>query len=309
MSMDPNNTTNLPDSDATKRVFGKRRQLERRIAELEAINAALREKLPSKNEHIAMLEERICNMSFVSVKMERRIAKLEAINAALRKELPSKNAHIAMLEERITNMSVDLASSRAREDEQCLMLRRSSQGSTMSDCDGNIPSAEPIDDSIKSALSPAQISSSSSSSSYRQFQRRFSLPIPSWVSNSTTQDDINDSTRSLTNIGGIMGNMIKLDKSDKSQNLRVDFPAGGRQMFRLRMSDLTADYSPEDETFEQEEEQDHEEGQQQQASPQRQRRRPSRSTLTNGQHHTNSRLISSTVVFPKEDDNDSFGFK
>jgi len=308
MSKDPKKPTNPPDLDATKRVLKKRRQLERRIAELEAINAALREKLPSKNEHIAMLEERICNMSFVSVKMERRIAKLEAINAALRKELPSKDKHIAMLEERITNMSVDLASSRAREDEQCLMLRRSSQGSTMSECDGNIPSAEPIDDSFKSALSPAQISSSSSSSSYRQFQRRFSLPIPSWVSNSTTQDDINDSTRSLTGIGGIMGNMIKLDRSDKSQNLRVDFPAGGRQMFRLRMSDLTADYSPEDLICEHEEEQDHEEGQQQQTSPQRQRRRPSR-TLSSNWTHTNSRLISSTVVFPKEDDNDSFGFK
>jgi hypothetical protein len=53
-----------------------------------------------------------------------RIAELEATNATLRKALSSKNAHIAMLEEKLLTMSVELASSRAREDEQNLMFRR-----------------------------------------------------------------------------------------------------------------------------------------------------------------------------------------
>ena len=53
-----------------------------------------------------------------------RIGELEATNATLRKALSSKNAHIAMLEEKLLTMSVELASSRAREDEQNLMFRR-----------------------------------------------------------------------------------------------------------------------------------------------------------------------------------------
>eukprot|EP00984_Skeletonema_dohrnii_P022093 scaffold11206_cov89-Skeletonema_dohrnii-CCMP3373.AAC.5 len=250
----------------------------------------------------------------------RRLAELEATNTALREALSSKNAHIAMLEERISNMSVELASSRAREDEQNLMLRQSAQVSMMpgDDKKKSIP-AELIDDTdSKSASSPAQISSLSSSS-HLQFQRRFSLPIPGRVSSSSgstaqEDDDMNDnSTRSLTGVGGIIGNMIKLDRSDRSQNLRVDFPSGGRQMYRLRISDLTVDCSASEETAckqEEEHEHDHEEeGHQASASSQRQRRRPNRSTLTNGQHHTNSRLISSTVIFPMEDDDDSVGFE
>jgi len=248
----------------------------------------------------------------------KRLAALEATNAALREALSSKNAHIAMLEDTILTMSVELASSRAREDEHSMKLRQSTQISVMpgDDDNMNIP-AELIDDSIKTA--PARMSSlSSSSSSHRQSQRRFSLPMPGcWVSassGSTTQedDDMNDnSTRSLTGIGGIIGNMIKLDRSDRCQNLRVDFPSGGRQMYRLRISDLTLDYSASEETtWEQEEEHEHEEEEgHQAASPQRQRRRPNRSTLTNRQHHTNSRLISSTVIFPMEDDDDSIGFE
>ena len=54
----------------------------------------------------------------------KRAAQLEANNAALHAALSSKNAHIAMLEERILKMSVELASSRAREDEQKLIYRR-----------------------------------------------------------------------------------------------------------------------------------------------------------------------------------------
>lgn len=307
-----NQPTQIDDISATKRVLTKRRQLERRIAHLEANNSVLRDELPSKNDQIARLEERITNMS---IAQEQRIAELEAINAALREELPSKNKRIAMLERRILNMSVDLASSRAREDETSLMLRRSSQGSSMSEYVGNVLPAELIDDSIKSASSPAQISSSSSS--YRQFHRSFSLPIPSWVSSSSTHDDINDSTRSLrrnglTGVSSIIGNMMKLDRSDSSQNLRVDFPAGGRESYRLRMSDLTADYSSDDETCEQEEDQKQEldgEGGQKPASPPLRRRRKRSSSSRPLVGSNNSRLISSTVIFPTEDDDDSLGFK
>eukprot|EP00986_Skeletonema_menzelii_P003819 scaffold1251_cov87-Skeletonema_menzelii.AAC.1 len=61
----------------------------------------------------------------------RRIAELEAINDTLREALSSKNAHIAMLEERLLTMSIELASSRAREDEQNLLLRRRSSQVSM----------------------------------------------------------------------------------------------------------------------------------------------------------------------------------
>eukprot|EP00986_Skeletonema_menzelii_P009415 scaffold4281_cov167-Skeletonema_menzelii.AAC.2 len=194
----------------------------------------------------------------------RRIAELEAINDTLREALSSKNAHIAMLEERLLTMSIELASSRAREDEQNLIIRRrSSQVSMMSEDGGPTPVAvELMDDCIRSA--PA---SSFSSSSHRQFQRRFSLP--SWVSSSSAVQDQDDSMRSLGSaggVGGIIGNIVKLDRSD---TLRVDFPTGGRQLFRI--SDITVDYTPEEETCGEQEEQevhdDEEEGQQQ--SPQR----------------------------------------
>eukprot|EP00985_Skeletonema_marinoi_P021070 scaffold12740_cov153-Skeletonema_marinoi.AAC.1 len=250
----------------------------------------------------------------INIDAMRRLAALEATNTALREALSSKNSHIAMLEDRISNMSVELASSRAREDEHSMKLRQSTQVGMMmpGDDDNIVLPADLIDDTdSKSASSPARISSlSSSSSSHHQFQRRFSLPITGRVSassGSTTQDDdMNDnSTRSLSGIGGIIGNMIKLDRSDRSQNLRVDFPSGGRQMYRLRISDLTVDYSASEEhEHEEEEEEGHQAG-----SPQRQRRRPNRSTLTNRQHHTNSRLISSTVIFPMEEDDDSIGFE
>mmetsp|Transcript_27160 Transcript_27160/g.42645 ORF Transcript_27160/g.42645 Transcript_27160/m.42645 type:complete len:310 (-) Transcript_27160:133-1062(-) len=296
---------------ATKRVLKNRRQLERQIAHLEAINAALRDELPSKSDQIARLQATITNMS---IEQNNRIAELEAINAALREELPSKNKRIVMLERKISNMSVDLASSRAREDETSLMLRRSSQGSSMSDCESNVlPAEKLVEDSMKSGFSPAQTSSSSSSSSCRQFHRSFSLPIPSWVS-SSTQDDINDSTRSLrrTGVSSIIGNMMKLDRSDSSQNLRVDFPAGGRESYRLHMSDLTVDYSAQDETCEQDQdqEQEHGRGGDQKPPPTPHRIRPNRS-LSN-RHlmgSNNSRLISSTVIFPMEGDDDSLGFK
>jgi len=62
----------------------------------------------------------------------RRIAQLEATHAKLREAIVAKNSHIAMLEEKLLEMSVELASSRAREDEQNLMYRRSTQVDIMS---------------------------------------------------------------------------------------------------------------------------------------------------------------------------------
>ena len=441
--------------DATKRVLKQRRQLERRIAHLEAINTVLRKELPAKNDQIALLEERIANMS----ESEQIVAKLEAINLAQRAELSAKNERIAALEEKISTMSVDLASSRAREDKQrmlirrlsqdsaisesdrmlsaelaelvedynksCLsqspkspssssissrqfhrgfslpgwvnsntsnnnntileykQLRRSSQGSAMSVSDDNdIFPAEHVDDSMKSSSSPAQVSSSSSSNC-RQFNRGFSLPgwvsssisssnnnnnaildvsegddnvlpaevvddsmksslspsssspssnnrqfnrrfsLPNWVSSSNVADDnINDSTRSSSGgVGGIISNLMKAERSNSCNNLRVDFPAGGREAHRLRMSgclrmsDLTSDYSAEvdDETSEQdEEEQEHGGGEEeggggQQSTPQG--RRPPNRSRSHNMGSFNSRLMSSTVVFPKEGDDDNLGFE
>eukprot|EP00985_Skeletonema_marinoi_P029183 scaffold27074_cov256-Skeletonema_marinoi.AAC.1 len=68
----------------------------------------------------------------------KRLAALEATNTALREALSSKNAHIAMLEDRISNISVELASSRAREDEHSMKLRQSTQVSMMPGDDDNI---------------------------------------------------------------------------------------------------------------------------------------------------------------------------
>eukprot|EP00984_Skeletonema_dohrnii_P022091 scaffold11206_cov89-Skeletonema_dohrnii-CCMP3373.AAC.3 len=254
----------------------------------------------------------------------KRIAALHATITALREVLSFKNAHIAMLEERLLNMSVELASSRAREDEQNLMSRQSaqvsqSQDSTMSEDDDLMIFADLVDDSIKSA--PAQTSSSSS-----EHHPRFSF-LPGWGSNrmSEAEDEFNDSARSLgsTGVGSIIGNMIKLDKSDRSQNLSVDFPKGGRrsmmvdeysestvnspaqqqhqrrtialgQFFRPRISSLTVDDAIE-EICEQEE---------QQETPLH--RKPNPKLL---RHQVSSRLIGSTVLFPREDDDYSLGFE
>jgi len=253
----------------------------------------------------------------------KRIAALHATITALREVLSFKNAHIAMLEERLLNMSVELASSRAREDEQNLMLRQSaqvSQDSMMSQDDDLMILADLVDDSIKSA--PTQTSSSS------DHHPRFSF-LPGWGSNrmSEAEDDFNDSAsaRSLgsTGVGSIIGNMIKLDKSDRSQNLSVDFPKGGRrsmmvdeysestvnshaqhqhqrrtialgQFFRPRISSLTLDEAVE-EVSEQEEQQEPP------LDP-----KPNPKLL---RHQVSSRLIGSTVLFPREDDDYSLGFE
>eukprot|EP00984_Skeletonema_dohrnii_P024425 scaffold13533_cov90-Skeletonema_dohrnii-CCMP3373.AAC.10 len=294
----------------------------------------------------------------------KRVAALEATNAALREALSSKNAHIAMLEERLLTMSVELASSRAREDEQNLMLRQSTgqvvsqEVIMMSEEDNdhdnikmNIPdnlvpkpvrngrrrrgssavspcpdNSAAIDDSIKSAppAAPAQQTS----------MRRFSF----------MNHDFDDSARSLgsTGVGGIIGNIFNnLDRSDKSDDLSVNFPTGRRrssmmtsdttndynsssaaaavgnsqeprrvsmvgQLFRLRKSELTPDDAVEEESCEQEEEEEQQPAEEEEQPMQR--RRPNRSKLAN-RYMMSTRLISSTVAFPREDDDDCLGFE
>lgn len=56
-----------------------------------------------------------------------RISECESIISKLHKELSSKDEHIATLEERLVQMSIDLATSKAAEDEQRLTNRRLSE--------------------------------------------------------------------------------------------------------------------------------------------------------------------------------------
>jgi hypothetical protein len=262
------------------------------------------------------------------------MARLEATNAVLRAELSYKNSHIAMLEEKLFKMSVELASSHhARKDGQKLIHRRSTQVTMMSEDDDDfmVP-ADLMDDSSTSAQ-VRQISSSSSSSSSNY--SRFNL-----MSSKGPQDDFNDSSRSLgsTGIGGFKGNMIKLDRSDtsRSEDLSVDFPMGRRrsaignfitnldrsdrsedlsvnfpkrgrrtmmnrttvnshsqeqrrvtvvgQLFRLRKCELKVD------------------DEEQPNSPQHQKPNPKLRRVS-------SRVIGSTVIFPREDDDYSLGFE
>jgi hypothetical protein len=301
----------------------------------------------------------------------KRIAQLEASNAALQAALTSKTAHITMLEERLLTMSVELASSRAREDEQKLMYRRSKQqvvdGSSVDDesaiINGHVPKpvrngrrrrgscgssvspcsddqADLIDASIKSAP-PIQMTTTTSSNC-----RRFSL-MSSRGSSRAPLEDLNDSARSYGSagggFGGFIGNLINnLDRSERCEDLNVNFPTGRRrssimtddfpptvnshsqeqqqqqrrvsmvgQLFRLRKSELTTDDAVEEEEIiceqqQQDEEQQHQhqvEGEQ--APPQR--RKPNRSKMLRCQAST--RLISSTVAFPRENDDDSMGFE
>jgi hypothetical protein len=139
---------------------------------------------------------------------------------------------------------------------------------------------------------------------------------------------MNDSELSLGSgggVSGIIGNILNnLDRSDKSEDLSVDFPTVSRRrssmmsdtdytqepsrrislagsLFRLRKSELTDD-TVEEASCEYDEEEEHH----QQSSPQR--RQPNRSLLTNTCVKS-SRLISSTVAFPSLDDDDSLGFE
>eukprot|EP00985_Skeletonema_marinoi_P023010 scaffold14973_cov122-Skeletonema_marinoi.AAC.1 len=105
--------------------------------------------------------------------------------------------------------------------------RRGSRGSSaVSPCPDN---SAAIDDSIKSAPPAAQQTSS---------MRRFSF-----MSN---HHDFDDSARSLgsTGVGGIIGNIFNnLDRSDKSDDLSVNFPTGRRRSSMMTLDTTTNDYS------------------------------------------------------------------
>ena len=276
-----------------------------------------------------------------------RIAQLETTNAALREALSSKNAHIAMLEEKILKMSVELASSRAREDEQNLMLRLSqtSQVTMADDFDSGNNVAATIDDSIKSVRG-------AHSASFTSTQSRFSF-MPNWGSSRTLQttDEMMEMEESGPfagsssgglisggggGKGGLIGNMIQLDRNGNYDDLRVNFPVhrGRRrssmqdesmmapststtttanspsldqrrksmvgQLFRLGKSDRSMG------------EGSAESQQQQQYQQQQQRRKPNRSKIileVQTSSQTSNGLISSTVAFPSEDDDTLLGFE
>ena len=266
----------------------------------------------------------------IAVDAARRIAQLMATNAALREALASKNAHIEMLQDKILTISVELASSRAREDEQNLMMRLSqiSQVTMMSEDDnGNNGPTSAVDVSIKSAPGAAQTSSftSTQSAPRMSFFSGWGSREPSSRTLQTDETMQDSATRtpqaSGGGMGGLIGNMIQLDKSGYGEDLRVNFPRGrGRrntimtdespdspsqkqrrlsmvgQLFRLGRDDTAV--VPE--ICEQVEEEEQE-------APLQQRRRPNRSKMLRIQAST--RLISSTVAFPREDDNLSVGFE
>ena len=239
-----------------------------------------------------------------SILTSKRIAQLEATNSALREVIASKDTHITMLEGKLLKMSVELASSRTREDEQRLMFRQSqlSQITMMSEDDGNHTS---FDDSMKDTDNPIHPSLSSS------LQSRFSFMPVNWGSSSskTVQDAdmLQDSARS-GGVGTLIGNRIQLDRcnttgqmaqrhsesltASTSTNSSVRKSVG--KLFRLSSSKIDK------EELDAEKVED--------TTPQR--RRPNRTKLMQeNQQQTSSRLISSTIAWPAEDDHSTFGFE
>lgn len=200
-------------------------------------------------------------------------AQLEAIRISLLDELDSKKSYIATLEDRLLNMSVELASSRTREDEQLVLLhRRSTQLSYESDDDDLSVTVPDEDDENNIKHSPeASATESSSNRLYFSF-------MSSWGST----------------------------KGDQVDDLRVDFPKGGRR------SHLMDEYSVVTEG----------------SSCQDQRRRTLTDLLFNTReaireearlhrnknlnnilHRNSARNIGSTVLFPRVDDDYSLGFE
>lgn len=237
-------------------------------------------------------------MTLTSLEME-----LEASNNALRQVLSFKESHIAMLEERLLNMSYELASSRAREDERNLLLRRSAQSSQcskISEEDNFMNPADLVDDSDSTKSIMTRPSSSS---------------VPGWRSSRMPEDNVSVSARSSsscpTRVGGIIGNITKFDTSE---NLTVDFPTSGRRSSMTMIDEYSAA------------------AKNSAASRQRRRRTfggqllrslaaeiskqgeeasPHRNSNPKLLHDQGSSrlMIGSTVLFPMEDDNYSVGFE
>ena len=199
----------------------------------------------------------------------RSIAALEATNATLRAEVSSQAAHIAMLEEKLLTMSVELASSRAREDEQNLMFRRQQQ------------------------LSSSQVTIMSEDSERSLGSGMGVSGLIGNIFNNLDRSDRSEGRRSST--------MSDTDYSQELSSRRISMVGS---LFRSRKSELTDD-TVEEASREYEEEEKEEEEEHQPSSPQPQRRRPNRSLMAK---RKSSRLISSTVAFPSLDDDASYGF-
>lgn len=201
----------------------------------------------------------------------RSIAALEATNATLRAEVSSQAAHIAMLEEKLLTMSVELASSRAREDEQNLMLRRQQQ------------------------LSSSQVTIMSEDS---ERSLGSGMGVSGLIGNIFNSLDRSDRSEGE---GRRSSTMSDTDYSQELSSRRISMVGS---LFRSRKSELTDD-TVEEASREYEEEEKEEEEEHQPSSPQPQRRRPNRSLMAK---RKSSRLISSTVAFPSLDDDASYGF-
>ena len=171
----------------------------------------------------------------------RSIAALEATNATLRAEVSSQAAHIAMLEEKLLTMSVELASSRAREDEQNLMFRRQQ-------------------------LSSSQVTIMSEDS-----ERSLGSGVSGLIGNI-----FNNLDRSDRSEGRRSSTMSDTDYSQELSSRRISMVGS---LFRSRKSELTDDTVEEASREYEEEEKEEEEEEHQPSSPQPQRRRPNRSLM------------------------------
>ena len=171
----------------------------------------------------------------------RSIAALEATNATLRAEVSSQAAHIAMLEEKLLTMSVELASSRAREDEQNLMFRRQQ-------------------------LSSSQVTIMSEDS-----ERSLGSGVSGLIGNI-----FNNLDRSDRSEGRRSSTMSDTDYSQELSSRRISMVGS---LFRSRKSELTDDTVEEASREYEEEEKEEEEEEHQPPSPQPQRRRPNRSLM------------------------------
>ncbi len=95
----------------------------------------------------------------------------------------------------------------------------------------------------------------------------------------------------------VIGSIIKLDRSDKSEDLTVDFPAEGRRSTMMTMDEhptLSANASAVH----------FEEG-----AVRKPKRRSKRKSLSRLRELVSLRKIGSTVFFPSADDDDSLGFE
>ena len=283
------------------------------------------------------------NTNIIDVTSEQHVAQLEATNAALRAELSSKESYIAMLEERLLKMSVELASSRAREDEQHLMMyrRRSS-----------LPLPAAAQDFVPDAVMPRPMWNNKSdrhsrrSSSEKEVDNTDdsstrSAPVGTGglFSNSSYLDDsstksglfskrfsLDDSVKSFSSRS--FSEQIGLFSRRNSDELSVGFPETRRpsgcdavnessrafskrvsigSMFRksddTETTASTASSAAEELATEEEQQEQSEQNVTQRRRPSRRGRDPPQAIATS------SRSFLSCVAFPREDDDTVLGFE